>query len=331
MVRQKLVGLIAVVFCLSIGLVQINKCLAQEKELTPSELIAKHVASIGTPEARARVKSRGLVGAASVIFRQGATGTLTNGAFLLVSEGQKVGMKMEFKDLKYPGEQFAYNGKETAVGNISPGQKSPLEDFVFRFNNIMKEGLLGGEMSMAWPLLNFKEGQHEVVYRKEKLGEKSFHVLEYGSNKTMGDVKVRLFFDPATYHHIRTEYRVRHKQDLTSSSSVNPSAGQVMPAGSSSLGSGAGGPGGRSSTATMAETAPRDTIHSDEPDSIYQLVEKFGGFSKVDGLTLPQTYAMEYSAEGHGASFVAEWTAVVSKLANSDKALEDQKYFSIQK
>ncbi len=76
---------------------------------------------------------------------------------MCVSDGKKLAIVLKYSDINYPGEYFAYNGKDVSVGHISPGQKSPLADFLFRYNGIMKEGLLGGVFSTGWPLLNLQE------------------------------------------------------------------------------------------------------------------------------------------------------------------------------
>jgi len=42
-------------------------------------------------------------------------------------------------------------------------------------------------------------------------------------------------------------------------------------------------------------------------DLIYTLVEKFGDFNPVGDLTLPYSYKIEYTEEGRGPSFLANW------------------------
>jgi hypothetical protein len=297
--RGKFAVLIAAVLCLGMLAVQSDTSYSQNKELTAAELVAKHLSALGKPDVLSKVKTRGVFGDAAVQFIQGGTGQLMDGQFALGSEGRNVGMQLKFNDNKYPGEYFAYNGKETSVGYITPGQKSPIADFIFRYNAIMREGLLGGVMSVAWPLLDLKDRQTDLVCRQEKLDEHNYYVLEYGSRKNLGDnLKVKIFFDPETFLHVRTEYRVRIKNDASalpsvisgSTSSVNQDLGSRR------------GPDDRQS---------QSTIQTSQADSIYVLTEKFSNFSTVDGVVLPKDYSIDYSQEGSGVAFIARWAVMV--------------------
>jgi len=299
MIGNRVRFLVAAVLCLGLCAAGFDVSYGQDKDLTATELVARHLKAIGKPEAIAKVKSRGVFGDAAVQFIQGGTGQLLDGQFALGSEGRNLGMQLKFGDINYPGEYFAYNGKETSVGHISPGQRSPIADFVFRYNNLMKEGLLGGTMSVAWPLLNVQERQLELECSQDKVDGRNYYVLEYGPQKNLGgSLKVKLYFDPETFLHARTEYRVRIKND----SSALPSV-KSMASGSASDRSGSGGRPG--------ELLDTPTIQTSQADSIYTLVEKFSNYSVVDGIALPKEYSIEYSAEGSGVAFIARWAAMV--------------------
>jgi hypothetical protein len=302
--------------CFCAGMIQSITSFAQQKELTPKELIDRHLQSIGKTEDIAKVKSRGISGKAQVEFIQGAKGRLSDGQFPCVSEGQNIGIKIAFKDNSYAGEYFAYNGKETTVGHITPGQKSPAGDFVFRHNALMREGLLGGVLSTAWPLLRPTEELPEMTYKQEKLGENSYHVLEYGPRK-LGDLKIRLFFDPQTFRHVRTEYQVRLKNDM----SALPSAVAGMGPGPVNQGAARSRPDDRAATSTILQS---------QAESIYLLVEKFGNFVNFNGLALPQDYGIEYSLQGSAATFIAKWTILLEHWMNNAPKI-DQNFFVAQK
>jgi hypothetical protein len=302
MTRRKFGVLIAAVSCFVVCAVQSDALYSQNKELTAAELVAKHLKALGKPEALAKVKTRGVFGDAAVQFIQGGSGQLMDGLFALGSEGRNLGMQLKFNDNKYPGEYFAYNGKETTVGYITPGQKSPIGEFIFRYNGLMKEGLLGGVLSVAWPLLNVQERQEELVYKQEKVEDHVCHVLEYGSRKSLGgDLKVKLYFDPETFHHVRTEYRVRVKNDATALPGIVSGAVGVTPGLDQSS----------TSRSRPEDRQARATIQTSQADSIYVLVEKFSNFSAVDGVVLPKDYSIDYSAEGSGTSFIARWAVMV--------------------
>lgn len=256
---------------------------AEDKEITPEVVVANHLKSIGKPEDLKEIKNRGFDGLASVEFIQGASGK-GDGIFLLLSEGPKVAILLRYNDLDYPGEYFAFDGEDVTVGYLRPGQRSPVADFIFRYNRLMKEGLLGGTLSCAWPLLHLQGKNTTLLYDVEKKEGRRLHRLEYRPEKHLGDLRVKLYFDPDTFRHVRTEYRVRVQMDMS-----------VPQRDTSTNGSGG-------------------TMFQKIPDSIYVLTEKFDDFREENGLTLPHKYTIDYSLEGQGQSFVACWTA---RLNNS--------------
>jgi hypothetical protein len=312
MSRRRCFPLIVSVLCFSFSIIQIDRLFGEE--LTPKDLIAKHLRSIGKPEDIAKIKSRGVSGKVAVEFVQGAKGLLNDGQFLFVSEGRNMGMKMVFKDINYPGDYFAYNGKETSVGYISPGQRSPIADFIFRFNGFVKEGLLGGILSTSWPLLKPMEELPEMHCRQELVAGVNYPVLEYGTNKQLGDVKVKLFFDPKTFQHVKSEFLVRHKNDMSALPGISDSRQQAVNQNPS------GRPNDRQSAGTIMQA---------QADSIYVLTEKFGNFGNVNGIILPQDYFIDYSVEGQSA-FIARWAILLEHWMHNAPKI-DQGFFVAQK
>src|SRR5262245_59402621 len=76
---------------------------AQNKKLTPEELIARHLDSIGTAEARSKASSRVAGGETKFISRLGGSANV-DGQAMMVSSGAKLrfGIKLPLND--YPGE-----------------------------------------------------------------------------------------------------------------------------------------------------------------------------------------------------------------------------------
>lgn len=273
---------LAFILLLSIAAAQ-----GQEKKITADELVAAHAKSIGSPEAVKAIQSRIVSGAAAVKFVQGATGAWNDGQFLVASDPQRVGLVMKFGALEYPGEYFAFDGKDSTVGNIKPGQKSPVAEFIYRNGGIIKEGLLGGTLSVAWPLLNLKEKGADLKISEGKLDGKPVYEVEYRPKKAMGDIKVRMFFDTENFHHLRTEYKVTHRDDMSATRNVVSSA--------------------PTRGYESGEVRPNATIMEGVPNSYYRLVEKFDNYQKAGDLTLPYSYSIEYEVQGTGNSFVANW------------------------
>ena len=314
MIARERLGMLAVAACLCLPAVPHGSD-SNDEDIIPGALIQKHLESIGTPERIKAVRSWGVSGKADVKFILGASGNLTNGVFLCVSDGPKVGIRMDFEDVNYPGEYLAYDGNEVTVGHITPGQKSPLADFIFLHNAVMTEGFLGGVLSTAWPLLHIGDEKPRMILKETEVSGRRLYVLEYGTpGKRPGNMRVRLFFDKDNFHHVRTEYKVQVADELTSVRNI------VSGGINNALSTPSGMP---------ASSAPKDTIMESQPDSIYLLVEEFDNFAVVGGLALPLRYSLEYSLEGHGATFLAKWTVQAEYFTNNGNI--DPTFFVAQK
>jgi hypothetical protein len=296
------------VLCLSLGVSWTGYGLAAD-QVDPKLIVDAHIKSIGSPQALAELKTLAFVGTTSVDFIQGMQGSMS-GKSMCVSEKNKLAIALKFDDINYPGEYFAFDGKNVSVGHISPGQKSPLADFIFRNNDIMKDGLLGGIFSESWPLLNLQEKQAALKYRETTIDGRRLHEIEYRPNQNLRDVRIKLYFDLETYRHVRTEYRVRVHDDMSAAP---------------------GGSGTRSGKFQAADgsTSGFDTLRAGLPDSIYVLIEKFDDFKKVGAMTLPHSYTIDYSVEGQGQTFIAKWNMKAIQWAFN--RTYDDKIFIAQK
>jgi hypothetical protein len=320
MFKRNRTGFTVIIVCIALILIQAGIAYAEIKDITPEELVQNHLKALGSPEQLKAIKSWGISGKAAVEFIQGATGSVPDGYFMVVSEGSKVGLRMQFSDINYPGEYFAYNGKEVTVGYITPTQRSPVAQFIFLHNSIMKEGFLGGVLTTAWPLLHIGEEKPRMKLSKASIDGQEFYELEYGTpGKRAGNMTVKLYFDE-NFHHRRTEYRVRVAEDLTATQGiVSRGGGNMMTAPDE--------PTGR-----PADRAPRDTISGNPADSIYLLIETFDNFAVVGGEALPQRYNLEYSVQGQAASFLAKWDVRAEYYTSNDNTGQvDPSFFVAQK
>jgi hypothetical protein len=301
---------LAVILCLSLSVSWTGYGVAKD-QVAPEQVAASHLNAIGSPAALAALKTLTFVGTTSVDFIQGMYGNMS-GTSMCVSDGKKLGIVLKYSDINYPGEYFAYNGKDVSVGYMSPGQKSPLADFLFRYNGIMKEGLLGGVFSTGWPLLNLQEKQALLIYKETTIDGRRLHELEYRPKQGLGDMKIKLYFDQETYRHVRTEYRLRIRDDMTASpGGYGTRTGKFQ------------SPGGDTSASGF------DTLSQGLPDSIYVLTEKFDDFKKVGAMTLPHLYTLDFSVEGQGHAFIAKWTMKPAQWA-FNRAV-DERLFIAQK
>lgn len=178
---------------------------AAEQKLKPEELIAKHLESIGTAEARAAARNRIITGISELTLKQGGSGNLL-GSALLASEGNKNLLMMAFDRPDYPAEKIGYNGHKLSVQAIRPGVRTPLGEFFRTHEEMFKEGLVGGTLSQSWPLLNVAARAPKLEYGgTKKFDGRLAHELKYTPNKG-SSLKIKLYFDAENFRHIRTEY-----------------------------------------------------------------------------------------------------------------------------
>jgi hypothetical protein len=306
---------IAIALGLFLSLARCESSFAKDKGLTPKDVVAAHLKSIGDPEYLASIKNRGVSGQTSVEFVQGGVGNQT-GQCMVVSLGRSLSIILKYGGVDYRGEYIAYDGNDVEVATISPGQRSPLGDFIFRYKGLMKEGLLGGVWSLGWPLLDIEKRNSRLEYNTAKIDGRELHVIEYTPKGGMNNIKVKLFFEPDTFRHVRTEYtlKVQGEQALQAGSTVT----RGVP---SSAGLSSGDRGG----AVTSAAGVQDQIAY----SYYRLVEKFDNFkevkfqdsqsSKTISLILPHSYVLEYSVEGQGSSFLGHWNLIANQWMQNGK------------
>jgi hypothetical protein len=248
-------------------------------KIKPEELVAKHLDSIGTEAARAAVHNRTVTGNTGIVFRLGGKGQ-AEGRGAIVSEGRQVRFHMPFSALEYPGEILICDGNEVDAARISAGVRSRLSDFLYTHDLIMTEGLLGGTLSTAWPLLDLAARQPKLEYTGLKKHEgRELHELRYRASKGAADLRIWLYFDPKTFHHVQTQYKLV--------------VGPPMPA-------------SYDQSSKMTE-------------STYTLVESFDSFATVDGITLPHSYKLSLTVNQQTSTFLAEWTLAVSAISHNQK------------
>lgn len=176
------------------------------QKMKPEELVAKHLASIGTPEALAAVRNRTVKGTSTVVFRPGPDNR-SSGTAEIISDGKSVRLGWLFQALNYPGEIFTFDGNKVGSIFVKPGVRSALTQFINANDVLVREGLLGGTLSTAWALLDVPGRKARIEYNGiKKKGGKDVHEIRYIARKGGGNVRVFMYFDAQTFRHVRTEY-----------------------------------------------------------------------------------------------------------------------------
>lgn len=293
--RQRIVRrfLFILMICLAAAAAYVS---AKEEKIKVEDLIAKHIASIGAPEALSAVRNRATSGTVQLIFRLGNQGQL-EGKSNILSEGRSVRIGMNFAARQYPMEQFAYDGDKVTVGQIEPGRRSQFSAFVYQHDVLLKEGLLGGTISTAWALLDTAGRQPKLsISGLKKFEGKQLYELKYKAKKGQGDLQISLYFEPETFRHVASQYRLSQPPPMAAAPSGAPG---MDPTGSGRL-----------------------------KDTIYTLVEQFEDFKPEDSLTLPHSCKITFTIEGENQTYLTEWDLAITQIAHN--AQMEPAYFVVQ-
>lgn len=256
----------------------VNPSSSASEKMTPEELVAKHLESIGPAKARAAVTSRIIAGNSLVIFRTPPPGQAT-GRAVMASEGAKNLIGMSFPSPIYPREQLGYNGNSFMAAFVTPGVRSSLGSFLMTHSLVFKQGLMGGTLSSAWPLLNLSNHNPHLEYSGiKKIDKRMLHLLKYlprgGSN-----LQISLFFNQETFQHVRTEYE------------------RVI----------------------AAPTTDRGYLSGRGREVRYKMVEEFSDFKPEGGLIQPHTYKIQFIADAESGAFLADWEITLIRFTFNER------------
>jgi hypothetical protein len=180
--------------------------LAKDAGLKPEELVAKHLAAIGTPEAIAGAKSRVVEGKVHFTFQSQTAAE--DGKQTLASQGDKLHFYVGLPNPNYKGERFISDGSKLYIADIKPGIRSSLGEFIHVQDRIIREGLWGGVLSTNWALLVLDQRRPKLSYGGlKKIDGRELHQLRYGPSKR-SDLEISLYFEPETFRHVMTVYEL---------------------------------------------------------------------------------------------------------------------------
>ena len=173
-------------------------------ETQVADLLQKHLASIGTDQAREAIKTR--VAEGTLKFQRVNGSGAQDGKEVFVSEGEKMVSLLKLPNPNYHGERFVSDGKKTLIAQLRPGIWSSLGQFVNVHNEILTEGLWGGTLSTGWALAHVDEHRAKLKYEglKEVNGRELHKVLYLPSKHS--DLDIELYFEPGTFRHVMTVY-----------------------------------------------------------------------------------------------------------------------------
>jgi hypothetical protein len=262
------------------------------------DFVKQHLNSIGTEQARAAIKSRAVEGSLkfTVLNRNGGP---QDGKVVFISEDNKSVTLLKLPNPNYHGERFVCDGKnKIEVAYIKPGTYSNLGAFIEVHQEILKEGLFGGTLSIGWALTRIEQNHPKLQDQGvKKINGKELHRLQYLPAKR-SDLEIFLYFDPQTARHVMTSYSL----------TIAPGLGT-----------------------TELENAKQDYTR-------YYMEERFDDFKEVDGLQLPNKWTIQFTSDvptdpdhprlGNAQSSVSQFQATLTAVHNNISL--DPKNFEIR-
>ena len=271
-----------VLFSLLMTAVGLGVVAGAADKMAPADLVAKHIAAIGSPDARAKVSGTRIKGGFELIVKAGGTGT-SEGQVVMASHRDQNLVNMAYNSDE-PATSFRYDGSKTTVTQFRPGRHTPLEHFFHEHQEIVSDGLVGGVLSEAWPLFKLQEKSPKLEYAgMKKIDGRQAHALRYKPQKG-SELSITLFFDAETFQHLRTEY----EQTVYSTKQTR------IP----------GSPGRLPSVTDQRSAPQRLTAY-----------ESFSDFRPEGGLNLPHVYKFELSVQSDVRPLLISWTFNLSEFA----------------
>jgi hypothetical protein len=232
------------------------------QKMTPETIVTKHIASIGTTEKRSAIKNQFVFG--DLYFKLRGSATPVAGKVVIASTSDKSLWGMNLTSTNYPQDRFSFDGDKVQVGFPTPGTRSLLGNFIRDYNEVLRDGLLGGALTSSWTLLDLAKRNPKLSYEGTKeINGKETYVLGYVGKKG-SDLNIKMYFDQKDFRHVRTEY-IRVIASRQGAAVIN------------------------GTTVSSVDSS------SSQGEERYKLVEDFSDFKNLGGLMLPSIYKISYT------------------------------------
>ncbi len=212
----------------------------------------------------------------------------TNGKALVASRGQDFMFLVSFNSREYPFEKIGLFSNRINLPWVAPGARSPLGAFVADHEKMLSDRVFTGSISGAWTLLDPKMNAQVKLGGKKKIEGREAYGLEYWPKGVNSSE-----FTILMYFDAETFRHVRTEYRHV----INP---------------------GQDTFGRLGRQAGvRQT-----------LIENFGDFRTVDGLTLPYSYIAHYTTESNSGTFEYFWRlALQQHMLNPNL---DAKFFTFE-
>ena len=156
------------------------------QKLSVNQLIEQHLKSIAPRDRLKARQSFALRGDCDYRILMG--GALSaEGMTQIASKGDAYNILFQFSAGELGGAEYLTNGKKSDTRLTSGAQINPFRNFLEGYGVLQTEGLLGGELTTAWTLLDVKEHKPKLSYEGlEEVDGQELHRLDYRIRKGGG-------------------------------------------------------------------------------------------------------------------------------------------------
>ena len=249
------------------------------QKMSPEEIIAKHLESVGKSENFAKAAKRMAIGSSE--FTIARSPKKAAGRAVLASNGTDLALFSTFDMRDYQMERIGLFGSKINIPMVEQGRRSPLGSFLSVYDKTLDDHIFGGAVFSTWMFLDPTsiKGKMETDGKK-KVGDRMAWVIKYSPK---GGLKpesyIKLYFDAETFQHIRTVY---HQSETESG---------FHDAGNKK---------------TNAQKAPGGW-DADMASNGSTLTEDFEDFGKAAGLILPHRYTLSLDIDSQAGTSQFKW------------------------
>ena len=181
--------------------------LVHSQDMTPDEVLSKHLESIGTKEKRQGLTT--LLAVGTSVFESKMPTVKGGGKAVVVSDAANLYYLMSLNSRDYPFEKIGMFRDKISLPFVTAGTRSLLGSFLNEHPRVLADSLFCGSMSLRW--INDVADKRKPAFRsagKKKIeGRQTIALDVISTTKGSDDFKVRLYFDAETFRHVRSEYR----------------------------------------------------------------------------------------------------------------------------
>jgi len=184
----------------------------QAQKLTPEEIIAKDVASLGA--AKLLTQSRNLMAIAGCEFVMHIPERQIPGRAVLASDGSSLAFFSKFNSDDYPMERIGIFGDKVKIPPVKLGGRSPLGGFLKSWDKTLASRIFGGAIFSTWRFLSATATPGTFATEgMKKIDNRGVWILSFTPKGGLtGGSYIKLYFDAKTFHHVRTVHRQKEPE-----------------------------------------------------------------------------------------------------------------------